>query len=602
MPNIIILLSLICLSLVQIACQSHDRNSILVLAVDDLSFADVNCNPESDDRSGLAILCKESVRFTHAFTPSTLTNPTMTSLLTGMYPLQHGIHHNGAPGLKPEFETVAEVALKRNYRTGLFSGGAPLFRKSGLNQGFELFEDNITPNFNLLFRPFQKNTENFLQWLEQDLSEAPFFAVIYVPDLAFINTETFTELGEARNLSYESQMDEFDESLGRLIQSMKKKNHWEKTTVILAGLNGHASSSRLKQFPPLNVHSENTQVALLIKPAQNKKRDEPISWKIDRNVSLVDVGQTLYELVGENPESPSSDFPVFSLLNSLKNSMADLPEERPLLIESGWGLWRQATPLRTALLSHFVLYINDERPLLFNTLVDRFETNPLPLLQQSILPITQKLQALTNKYQLPSFTGLNKEWQAKVSIPFARWMRPGEEPLLLRDLKRLSQQNPESLDLLNWTAQIALNQKDWPTLKALGEKHKVHTWAYVGGRNINDKNIKAQDSCFALLTLEKIEARHLKDCSDPLFLELIDWLRADVRGLSKESQRKRFERSFRNYMLDQHIQRTNIATGMLWDVARDNVYSPSRTELALSFPENSKVRAQAYKSLTTVED
>lgn len=605
MQNIILILLFIGLSLVQVSCKTSDKKSILVIAVDELTASDLPCGPEDNARSGFHLICNESIRFTHAFTTSTLAVPAMTSLMTGLYPYQHKIHHNGGPGLAAEFETASELAVKQGYRTAFFSGGAPVLRRTGLNQGFELFEDNIIPSFTNLYRPFKKNADSFRQWLDHDVSGDPFFSVIYVPDLLFVTNETMTDLGETRNLSIESQVDELDESLYELFKNLKKSEHWDSTTIVLVGLNGHTTSERPNDPSPLNLHGENTQVALLIKPSQNKKRDEAIHWKIDQNVSLIDVGKTLFELLGQSNidgASTSVSFPVHSLLDVLKNPNNPWDEERPLLIESGWALWHRAGPLKTAGISGHVLYINDEKPLLYNTLVDRFEINPLPLLQESILPITTKLQNLLQKNQFPPFPALQSEWSAKLGIPFPRWLRLDQEPALLKDLKRLSSSYPRSLDLLNWTVQIALKQKDWTTLRSLGTKNKVSSWQYVAEKNLNFKTESAPDSCFYLLSEKSLEPEQLKTCGDSLFLELVDWLRADDRGLAKDVQRKRFLRSFKNYLLDQQIQRTNIAAGLIWDTSRENIFSPSRTELALNLPAYSKIRNQIYKAMQTEEE
>lgn len=597
MRKVILQVSLLVLSLVQLSCQTNDRKSILVIAVDELTSADVNCNQDVTERSGFQLLCKESVRFTHAFSPSPLSVPALTSVLTGLYPYQHKVRHNGGPGVSAEIELVSEAAWDKDYRTSFFSGGAPVFRRSGLNQGFELFDDNVIPTFRSLIRPFHQNADAFRQWLLDDVGPNAFFSVIYVPDLLFTTTETMTDLGETRNLSFESQRDELDETLYELFQSLKDSGRWDNTTIFLMGLNGHTGNDRPKELSTLNLHGENTQVALLIKPSQKKKRDEAITWKIDQNVNLVDVGRTLFHLLGESLVE-SSSFPVHSLADVLKSPNASWPEDRPLLLESGWALWRRAGPLKTAAISNHVLLIHDEKPLLYNTLVDRFEVNPLPMLQESILPTTQKLQNLLYRNQFPAFPGLPSEWTNKLSIPFSRWMRQDQEPLLLRDLKRLLNSQSGSLDLLNWTAQIALNQKDWETLKQLGSKHKVSTWLYVAEKNLGSKSAKFNDSCFDLIQAKTISTDSLKNCSDPLFLEWIDWIRADVRGLSRDAQRKRFERSFKNYMLDQQIQRTNIAAGLIWDTSRDNIFAPSRVELALHLPEFNRLRNQVYKSLT----
>lgn len=575
---------------------------MLVIAVDELTFTDVTCRQDDNEGSGFQLLCNESVRFTHAYSPSTLSVPALSSLLTGLYPYQHKVRHNGGPGLAAEVETVAEMALKKDYRTSFYSGGAPVFRRSGLHQGFEMFDDNLIPNFPSLFRPFKKSADNFLTWLKQDVAGDAFFTFIYVPDLIFTTNPTTTELGELRNLSFESQLDELDETLYEVFSRLKQAQRWDQTLVILVGLNGHTTSDRYRELSSMNLHGENTQVALFMKPPQPRKRDQAIHWKIDQNVTLVDVGRTLAEFMGVTDLDSDASFPATSLHSVLKSPNTPWPEDRPILLESGWALWRKAGPLRTATISNHVLLINDEKPLLYNTLVDRLEVNPLPLLQESILPTTQRLQSLVRKNGFTPSPPLDSEWLVKLSLPFSRWMRADQEGALLKDLKRLATLQPRSLDLQNWTAQIALNQKSWDTLRTLGQKNNVELWQYVADRHLNVKNPKVTDACFLLLNAKTLETSQLKACSDPLFLEMVDWLRADARGLNKEAQRKRFERSFRYYMLDQLIQRTNIATGLIWDTARDNIYAPSRTELALALPEYTRVRNVVYRAITVEEN
>ncbi len=598
---ILFLLTLLCL--VQLSCKKNEKPSFLIIAVDELTMTDITCNEDDKTHSGLQILCNESVRFTHAFTPSTLTVPALASLLTGLYPFQHNVRHNGGPRLAAEIELASEVAIKKGYRTSFFSGGAPVFRRSGLNQGFEVFDDNLVPTFSAIFRNFKKNVDIFTTWLTQDVDSDPFFSVLYVPDLLFINTETSTNLGEIRNLSLDSQIDEFDETLFDLVKKLKAINRWDNTTVVLVGLNGHTSNpDSRKEIPPNNLNGENTQVALLIKPAQTKKRDEAIYWKIDQNVTLVDVGRTLFETLGvSTADQTTASFPANSLADLLKTPQTTANDTRPILIESGWAFWRKSGPIRIGVIAGYVLYINDEKPLLYNTLIDRFESTPLPLLQESTLPTTQKIQALIEKNEFTQFIYNNKELAKKLSIPYHRWMRLDKENVLLQDLKRLARSNPESMDIANWTAQIALNQKDWETLRQLGEKHNNNLWQLVGERNLNIKDRVQGDDCINLLVKNNLDTESLKKCSDPLFLDLVDWLRAEDRGLAKDLQRKRFERSFRTYMLDQYIQRSNIAAGLIWDTSPDNIFAPSRTEIALHLPEYVKARNQIYKSLQTEE-
>lgn len=592
-------LSLILLSSIALlgsSCQQHDQKSILIIAADELTTGDIHCSNEVEERSGYQLICNESIRFTHAFTTSTLTVPALTSLLTGLYPIDHGVRHNGVPGVSPDLELASELAFRKNMRTSFFSGGAPVFRKSGLNQGFEVFEDNLDPSFTYLHRPFRKTLEFFKTWIEKDVGDDSFFSVIYIPDLLFTNQITINADGDPRDQSYESQLNEIDVQLYDLVQFLQKKKRWNNTTVILVGLNGKTDEQRPKELAPLNLHSENTQVALYIKPAQ-KARDEAINWKIDQNVSLADVGESIKDLLGFSKElKANADFPVFSLSHAFKSSEPNWPEDRNILIESAWAYWRGAGPIKTAIINGHVLYINDDPPQLFNTLVDRFETNPLPLLQQSILKTTRKIQRSISTHSFPAFKPIPKERIAQLSIPFSVWTNPAQDRILLQRLKLLQDANPESLEIANWTAIIALRRKDWRLLKKLGDKQHSELWSYVADKNLKLDTPPLNDECFNLLNIQSPSADELKNCTDNLFLDFVNWIKATQRGLNKDQQRKKFEIAYRHYLIDMRIHRFNIANGFTWDIDKNMRFSPSRVELALSLPEYSTVQRQLFRS------
>lgn len=601
--SIIAILLLLAASLVQTSCQPSSSPSVLVIAVDDLSVLDVLCNEEmaNANRSGFEILCKESVRFTHAFNPSVLSVPTLSSLLTGVYPFQHRVRNNGQPGLDPQFTTVAEVALAKNYRTAFFSGGPPVWRKSGLNQGFELFDDNIIPTRQALYRPFSVSTKSLMQWLRQDVGHSSYFAMIYAPDLIFTNTVTMNEFGEARNLSHESQLDELDSNLFQLFSELKASQRWNSTTLVVVGLNGHTSDDRPGELTPLNLHSENTQVALFVKPAQ-KVRDEALQWKIDRNVSLVDLGQSLFELVGadSNPNKPVGVFPVFSLKKLVQRNQMEWPENRLILMESDWAHWRGFSNRRSAVLSNHTLLIYDKEPQLFNTLTDRLETNPLRGTEMTTDERNQILAALDAVEGEP-WLGLDKDIFRKYTPGFYRWLRFDQKASLLRDLKaRVNGKNVDP-DTLRWAGLLAFELKDWNSLKTLGQKAEQPFWQFVAERNgatgpVSHFNM-FQDPCLRLLEVPKFDSADFRKCDNSLFLDFIDWQRADLRNLSRDTQRRRFERAYLNYLVDQNIKEGHLATALIWDTSTKNQLGLELVDLVLSLPEYQKQRASVMKAL-----
>jgi arylsulfatase A-like enzyme len=576
-----ILLFLLLGSLGLTSCERGRKPSILIVAVDSLPFNLSVCSPDnSNERSGFRVICEESIRFTHAMTPSVLSVPALASILTGMNPVQHGVRHNGAPGLSPGSRTFAESALQKGYRTAFFSGGAPVWRRSGLHQGFEIFDDTLNFSNGRLFRSFSENRQIFQSWLNQEVSEKSFAAVLYAPDLSFTDTVTETAAGEWRNLSYDSQLEELDESLESLFTFLKRSNRWNDTLVILAGLNGREISPRDHDIEPIILNSENTQVTLFVKPAA-KPRDQALRWTIDRNVSLSDLGKTLFEIV-DDPRPKSTvrrNFPVVSLMAGLKSAQPDWDEERSILIESGWPLWHGYGGVRAAVLrGHELTFFND-RPVSYNTLTDRFETTPLPLTTADA-PLVDALK----KNGFSPWEPLPEKARAVFRFPSLNWLTAARSPALHRELSILAKQESPDSRVLRWAAQSALEQRDWNLLLAAGKKAGRANWIAVAERNLGKKT-SFKDSCLLLLAKAAVNNNELKSCNDELFLSLFAWVRADLDREGREVLRRRFLKSWETAQQDLRILKSNVGLGLLWLPDTKTAEVPSLTSLALALPE-----------------
>ena len=586
------------LLLTQTSCQNKPQTSIVIVAVDSMSVGDISCAQKPLARSGLSVLCEESVRFTHTYTPSTLSVPAMASLLTGIYPFQHGLHHNGAPGLSSSFQTAAEVAVEKKYRTGFFSGGAPLFRKSGLNQGFEYFEDGFVPSLDQIFKPFNKNIDAFETWLNQEVKSDAFMAYFYASDLNFIETPTTSVTGETRSRTYESQLEELDSQLLRLIKILKRKDQWRETLFIFTSLNGRITNPRLEEFPPLNVHVENTQVPLFIKPPQ-KIRDSTLHWTVDRNVSLVDVGATLFEILDAVIPASNTNFPTQSLKKSIFTINALPPKDRSILMESGWAQWHKAGGLRAAVVNDQDYIVLDRAPKYYNLLTDGLEINPLPLTTPTAEKAKQALEALGPLGFAPFHLAENMN-QKKFSIPYLTWIDPSQTENLKALLLKAFQENGKDEQIQNWLAALAIDTKDWPLLKTLARtSHSAPLMlASTLYQEPNSKtSYKIKDPCWPLLASPNLDNEALKNCPDSLFRDLISWLKTENKDSSKEWLKNRFTKAYQEALIDRKILKTNMALCEVWDVRPDLILRPTYTDLFLNRPENLNLRMSIVRSI-----
>jgi hypothetical protein len=85
-------------------------------------------------------LAHEGIVFDTAISPVPLTLPSHASMMTGLFPFQHGVRQNGFYTLPSKFTTVAEVLQTHGYKTGAFLGSVILLARFGLSQGFETYD------------------------------------------------------------------------------------------------------------------------------------------------------------------------------------------------------------------------------------------------------------------------------------------------------------------------------------------------------------------------------------------------------------------------------------------------------------------------------
>lgn len=590
-----VLWALLALALVGLpACSwtSGSDPSVLVIAVENLAFERLSC--ESGDLAGrefesFRIFCEEGVRFTHAFTTSTLSQPGMASILTGLYPLEHGVRANGRDALSSRILTVPEVAAQSGYRTWLISGGAPILRKSGLGQGFEVFDDVLPFSEQNWYRPAQDVVKNFISRLDKESGRKRFFSVLYLSDLQFPEVETRSDLGEIRDRSFDSQVKEVAESLTQLIAQLKARRIWHRTHVFLVGLNG--SSGRTDEWPPLNLYSENTRVALFLKPAR-PNFDQGPQWTVDKNVSLSDLGHSLFEFVGGHaPEPPLSQLPRISLYGLVNQPSSDWSDDRLILTESGWGSWRALSGVRYAARRRQYFYIHDASPKIYNTLLDRLENNPLPKSD----PLWQTLQSPVLDFfsinDLPVWSIRDREAASFLNIAQAWWKEGNSEVNAAFPSGDL-----DNAQLRRWRARRALDTKEWQQLQLLGEREKEPLYSYVAKRNLGVSARHPGGICAKYFAPKSKKAdspvpRAELMCGDDLFAHLISWLNGDGDGRS-EWARDTFFREYRYSFIDSLIGAANYRRYAYWDVSLHLPVGATLTDLFLALPENRNLAEQ----------
>ena len=125
-----------------IVAPDADRN-VLVVTIDTLRADAMSAYGGRASTPRIDALAARGARFTFAHAHAVVTLPSHTSLLTGVYPYQHGVRDNNGYRVKPDTTTLAMRMKRLGFATAAFVGGFPLDQRFGLNAGFDVYDDRI---------------------------------------------------------------------------------------------------------------------------------------------------------------------------------------------------------------------------------------------------------------------------------------------------------------------------------------------------------------------------------------------------------------------------------------------------------------------------
>jgi len=134
--------------------------------------------------------------FDSARAHAVVTLPSHTSILTGRFPYEHGVHDNAGFVLGPGLETLAEILGREGYATAAFVSALPLDRRYGLNRGFDVYDDEYEGYGDGLLqlpeRPGSETVARALAWWNVHAGQRRFLWVhLFTPHYPYAPDEPF---------------------------------------------------------------------------------------------------------------------------------------------------------------------------------------------------------------------------------------------------------------------------------------------------------------------------------------------------------------------------------------------------------------------------
>ena len=127
------------------AIERSSRPDLVLVTVDTLRRDHVGAYGGGGLTPRIDQLGREGFVVEDAATSVPETAPSHASMLTGMQPAAHGVIANGMR-LRRGYRTVAEQLALAGYRNGAFVGSHALHASTGLDQGFEVYDDVFAPH------------------------------------------------------------------------------------------------------------------------------------------------------------------------------------------------------------------------------------------------------------------------------------------------------------------------------------------------------------------------------------------------------------------------------------------------------------------------
>lgn len=556
----IIIVSLIFLML---SCQTKKEPSVLVIAFEQLSPEQINCLDDTNtELSGTAHFCKEAIRYTHVYTTSLQPAAAIGSILTGHYPFFHQIK-NSVSVLNSTLKTIPEIAQKQNVRTAFFGGNPHVLRKTGLATGFDVFDDSAAAEYSAsIITDFKKTTSDFLKW-SQEKPDERFFSLL-------TNSESIHLYDYDTN---QSNFEKLNEKLNTFIWQLKKNKLWENNYIILLGLRGHNNFQRINKSTFSNLHSENTQVSLFIKPPR-QKGDEGISWKNDQYLSLADLGFSLAlyfkgKIEPINNSFTSTAIQAFNLQTLTQTGAAS--SSKAILVES-------TIPFISSLRANSISVITNQVNTLisenhieaYNLLSDLFEQTDISNSKNYLSNISEAI----NQSQLLNPMHTNKDANKKdqserannLIINFYKQVSLAQQ-FIKAELKKAPFFNEQNIKKISLSHE---NPLFMPYVIWLNKKNLLKSNLPIEALNEPFKN------CLDLLPKKIRALSQLEQCQNELFLTYLKYKNAKNLNLSEENQKLIYEIKRKNFIEDNKISIWNLALENIWGLfsQQKNWYSP----------------------------
>jgi arylsulfatase A-like enzyme/Flp pilus assembly protein TadD len=274
-----------------------DRN-VLLISIDTLRADALGSYGGRAITPNLDRLAAGGARFTFAHAHAVVTRTSHATMLTGRYPYEHGVRDNSGYRLAPGTPTAATRLKALGFATGGFIGGFPVSRRSGLAEGFDVYDDRVGEigsqvDFVLPERRADEVVRPALAWIRQQTGRWFVFVHCYDPHAPYRPPAEWQARFPAD--PYLGEVSWTDAALGPLLDALAAEPR--PTLVIVTADHGEALGDHGELTHSLFAYESTLRVPLIVADLGGPAR-VPHGIVIDAPARHVDLLPTILDLVG----------------------------------------------------------------------------------------------------------------------------------------------------------------------------------------------------------------------------------------------------------------------------------------------------------------
>jgi choline-sulfatase len=245
-------------------------------------------------------LRRDGVLFERAYTHVPLTLPAHISLLTGLLPPAHGVRDNLGYAVDAATAPLLQQVLKEaGYATGAGVSAFVLRRATGIDSGFDFYEDGIelrpdpsSPGVQAVQRPGSETLEAVQPWL-RSVADRPFFLFFHIfePHTPYRPPPEYAALYES---AYDGEVAAADAVIGDLLDELRDLGVYDRALIVFLSDHGEGLGDHGEDEHGVFLYRSTLQVPLILKLPRAERAGETIGYP----VQLIDLHPTLASALG----------------------------------------------------------------------------------------------------------------------------------------------------------------------------------------------------------------------------------------------------------------------------------------------------------------